>query len=89
VGFCCGHYSGFCGSLFPFCFPLSRCSLSILLVYLGEPHAFFIIKFDLTYQKEDRYQFISKYVLDILEKIGLLVLELLFSYGSQSKTLER
>jgi hypothetical protein len=53
-----GDVLGFCGSLFPFCFPLSRCSFCIFLVYSRAQHAFFfffflIIKFDLTCQKRN------------------------------------
>jgi hypothetical protein len=43
-GFVVGVVSGFCGSLFPFCFTHSRCSFCILLVYLGVPHTFIFNK---------------------------------------------
>jgi len=40
-----GDVLGFCGSLFPFCFPLSRCSFCIFLVYSRAQHAFFFFFF--------------------------------------------
>jgi hypothetical protein len=39
-GFAVGVVLGFCGSLFPLRFPLSRCSFCILPLYLGAPHTF-------------------------------------------------
>jgi uncharacterized membrane protein len=48
-GFVVGVVLGFCGSCAFFFFSLSRCSFCILPVYLGAPHAFFFLKFDITY----------------------------------------
>jgi uncharacterized membrane protein YgdD (TMEM256/DUF423 family) len=39
--FVVGVVLGFCGSLFPLRFPLSRCSFCIFPLYLGAPHTFF------------------------------------------------
>jgi hypothetical protein len=44
-GFVVGVVLGCCGSLFPFCFPLSRCSFCILLVYLWASHAYLFFSF--------------------------------------------
>jgi hypothetical protein len=46
-GFRCGCCFGFLRVCAFFLFSLSRCSFCILSVYLGAPHACFLIKFDL------------------------------------------